>query len=203
MVVVSGNVSFAMAEELRWQWAPGTRLVMVGDATQGCGVVPWTTLEVGGQDLGPGPFGPANFGLPHLELGENAAVALIDAKDNGNRASGSEVFYTGALTLGVGATLNLNGLHLYVNGVQVLPGPYGDGEVVDEALPPMADFDCDGDVDLADFGAFSACFNGPNRPPAPSCAADADSDGDGDVDLADFGVFSPCFNGPNRPPACP
>ncbi|MBN1489598.1 MAG: hypothetical protein JXA69_06735, partial [Phycisphaerae bacterium] len=203
MVVVSGNVSFTMAEELRWQWAPGTRLVMVGDATQGCGVVPWTTLEVGGQDLGPGLFGPANFGLPHLELGENAAVALIDAKDNGNRTSGSEVLYTGALTLGVGATLNLNGLHLYVNGVQVAPGLYGDGEVVDEALPPMADFDCDGDVDLADFGAFAACFNGPNRPPTPSCAADADSDGDGDVDLADFGVFSPCFNGPNRPPACP
>ncbi len=31
------------------------------------------------------------------------------------------------------------------------------------------DFDDDGDVDLADFGVFRACFNGPNRPPAPSC----------------------------------
>ena len=29
-----------------------------------------------------------------------------------------------------------------------------------------ADLDADGDVDLTDFGMFSACFNGPNRPPA-------------------------------------
>ncbi len=28
------------------------------------------------------------------------------------------------------------------------------------------DLDCDGDVDLADFGLFQACFNGPNRPAA-------------------------------------
>ncbi|MBN1489880.1 MAG: SUMF1/EgtB/PvdO family nonheme iron enzyme, partial [Phycisphaerae bacterium] len=34
----------------------------------------------------------------------------------------------------------------------------------------MADFDGDGDVDLADFGTFAGCFNGPNRTPA--CAAD-------------------------------
>jgi hypothetical protein len=65
-----------------------------------------------------------------------------------------------------------------------------------------ADFDCDGDVDLADFGHFQACFNGPNRPAAASNCGDANLDFDGDVDLADFGVFQECFNGPNRPPAC-
>ncbi|MBN1488955.1 MAG: hypothetical protein JXA69_03470 [Phycisphaerae bacterium] len=30
---------------------------------------------------------------------------------------------------------------------------------------PGADLDINGDVDLADFGVFASCFNGPNRPP--------------------------------------
>jgi hypothetical protein len=75
----------------------------------------------------------------------------------------------------------------------------------DMVYAPVAlesDFDGDGDVDLADFSAFQACFNGPNRPPAEGCAVDADFDNDDDVDLADFGVFQACFNGANRPPAC-
>jgi hypothetical protein len=67
-----------------------------------------------------------------------------------------------------------------------------------------SDFDSDADVDLADFGRFQSCFNGPNRPlpPPPSCSVDADLDGDGDADLADFQMFQGCFNGPNRRPAC-
>jgi hypothetical protein len=67
------------------------------------------------------------------------------------------------------------------------------------------DFDGDGDVDLADFATFQACFNGPNRPPSQAAQADcekADFDHDGDVDLVDFLSFQACFNGPNRPPAC-
>ncbi|MBN1489306.1 MAG: hypothetical protein JXA69_05260 [Phycisphaerae bacterium] len=67
---------------------------------------------------------------------------------------------------------------------------------------PCVSFDTDGDddVDLADFGRFQACFNGPNRPPAMETGCHgADVDADGDVDLADFGRFQMCFNGPNRP----
>lgn len=75
---------------------------------------------------------------------------------------------------------------------------------------PAQDTDADGDVDLADFAVFLACFNGPNRPwPGPpidpgKCAC-MDQDLDQDVDLADFGTFLSCFNGPARPPAagCP
>jgi hypothetical protein len=73
-------------------------------------------------------------------------------------------------------------------------------------IPPQ-DADGDGDVDLADFLIFQACFNGPNQPyaegaDAPKCGC-LDADHDNDVDLADFLVFQGCFNGPNRPPACP
>ncbi len=70
---------------------------------------------------------------------------------------------------------------------------------------PLSDIDGDGDVDLADFGTFQSCFNGPNRPAAIDLAdcACLDGDDDDDVDLVDFGTFQACFNGPNRPPACP
>jgi Concanavalin A-like lectin/glucanases superfamily len=69
-------------------------------------------------------------------------------------------------------------------------------------LAASTDFDNDGDVDLADFSHFQACFNGPNRSPAASGCDDSDLDHDHDVDLADFATFQACFNGPNRPPAC-
>lgn len=71
-----------------------------------------------------------------------------------------------------------------------------------DAAPPDADFDADGDVDLADFALFQLCFAGPNRVPGANCLVAADMDGDADVDLSDFGLFQSCFNGPNRPPAC-
>jgi hypothetical protein len=64
------------------------------------------------------------------------------------------------------------------------------------------DLDGDGDVDLADFAVFQACFNGPNQPPGRPDCSKADFDGDRDVDLADFGLFQSCFNGANQPPAC-
>ncbi|MBN1492191.1 MAG: family 10 glycosylhydrolase [Phycisphaerae bacterium] len=37
-----------------------------------------------------------------------------------------------------------------------------------EPICMPADLDCDGDVDMTDFGLFSQCFNGPNR--VPACA---------------------------------
>ncbi len=67
--------------------------------------------------------------------------------------------------------------------------------------PAPADFDEDGDVDLADFAKFQMCFNGPNQPPAlPGSCDGVDLDGDGDADLSDFAIYSGCFNGPNRLP---
>jgi hypothetical protein len=64
-------------------------------------------------------------------------------------------------------------------------------------FPLTADFDGDGDVDLADFASLSQCFGGSLNPPAPGCPAgvDADLDDDGDVDLADFAGFSQQFTG--------
>jgi hypothetical protein len=72
---------------------------------------------------------------------------------------------------------------------------------------PPQDADGDADVDLADFGLFQGCFNGPNRPWNRSGRDEIacvcfDDDRDGDVDLADYAIFEGCFNGPNRAAAC-
>jgi len=83
------------------------------------------------------------------------------------------------------------------------------------------DADYDGDVDMQDFMAFNACYNGPNRPipilqkwdeqrqcwTGPDCLrfdwGDYPADApkmDDDIDLDDFSAFQRCYNGPNRPP---
>ncbi len=71
-----------------------------------------------------------------------------------------------------------------------------------DAAVVAADFDGDGDVDLADFGFLQMCFSGANTPPNQQECIAADIDGDTDVDLGDFAVYQGCFNGPNQPPAC-
>jgi hypothetical protein len=110
----------------------------------------------------------------------------------------------------------------YVNSVQIRDYAMTDAEIAAlgaasaggipiPCFTPSQDADGDGDVDLADFGTFQSCFNGPNRPYSGGPAVlwkckclDVDPD-DGDVDLTDFGTFQACFNGPNRTPAtgCP
>jgi len=85
--------------------------------------------------------------------------------------------------------------------IDLCPGTPAGAAVNGVGCPP-ADFDADGDVDMADFMVFQDCFNGPNRAPAQASCGAADADGDADVDVADFLKFQDCFNGPNRPPKC-
>ena len=56
------------------------------------------------------------------------------------------------------------------------------------------DLDVDGDVDMADYMAFQACFSGNGDTSAANCMS-ADLDGDGDVDLADLVGFQSSFTG--------
>ncbi len=56
----------------------------------------------------------------------------------------------------------------------------------------LGDYDCDGVVSLADFGALALYFGGPDV--AVDCPA-FDSDGDGDVDLVDVADFQSAFDG--------
>jgi hypothetical protein len=78
---------------------------------------------------------------------------------------------------------------------------------VDSAgCPPVAKGDCDrdGDVDAADFDAFTSCLTGPALgPPSADCTGQ-DFDWDHDVDQSDFAVFQRCLTGENAPanPTC-
>lgn len=74
---------------------------------------------------------------------------------------------------------------------------------IGEVLPPIPDFDFDGDVDMADFGFFQWCLGGPGVALKPGCEH-ADLDRDGDVDQADFAIFLGCLSGTDVPlnPIC-
>jgi hypothetical protein len=120
---------------------------------------------------------------------ESAGIQMIDVANPAGpvRVGGYD---TSGCAFGVALSRN----HAYVAD--------GDGGLVILRVGAVGDFDLDGDVDLDDFLAFQACFNGPNRPFAQAECGGADFDHDVDADLADFLTFQGCFNGPNRPPSC-
>ncbi len=95
---------------------------------------------------------------------------------------------------------DLNGADGWKQDYRLWAMGYNGSEFVIPVFP--GDTDSDGDVDLADFGEFQGCFNGPNRPAAGNLCGDFDFDFDGDVDLVDFAEFQACFNGANMPPSC-
>ncbi len=67
-----------------------------------------------------------------------------------------------------------------------------------------ADFDADGDVDQADFGACQRCITGNTIPQNDPACRPARIDGDDDVDSIDIGILRNCLSGEGIPidPAC-
>jgi hypothetical protein len=62
-------------------------------------------------------------------------------------------------------------------------------------LEGYGDFDCDGDVDLVDYGNFASAVTGPVDVLAPGNGA-FDSNGDDHIDLLDFAAFQEAFDTP-------
>jgi hypothetical protein len=60
----------------------------------------------------------------------------------------------------------------------------------------IGDLQCDGDVDLNDFGAWDICMTGPGGGPYSLNCEAFDFEYDGDVDLEDFNLFQRQFVGP-------
>lgn len=76
-----------------------------------------------------------------------------------------------------------------------------DTETWQTTVRSKLDFDCDGDIDLGDFGHMQACLSGQLIPQADSECQDAILDGDTDVDTADVAVFLSAMKGPGIKPA--
>ncbi|MBK8270790.1 MAG: hypothetical protein IPK83_21785 [Planctomycetes bacterium] len=184
-LALSGNYLFEQADESKITWNAGANLIMSGGSGASCSSASWATLEVGGSDDGVGGNGTGNFGMENIIVTENAAVALSDFADNGNRGglSGTaEALYATSLTLEAGAILNLNGLHIYVGGVERDPGPFGDGLIVDEPIHRAGDMNCDGSLNGLDVAAFVVAALTPGDYPTqfPNCnLCTGDLDGDG------------------------
>ena len=72
-------------------------------------------LEVLSDDLGDQATSCLdNFFWKSITLGDSASVRLVDVNDNARNTTGAECVYVGTLTLPEGATLDLNGLTVYV-----------------------------------------------------------------------------------------
>lgn len=59
----------------------------------------------------------------------------------------------------------------------------------------IGDYECDFDVDLADFAAWEACMTGPDNGPYIDYCEAFDFESDGDVDMCDFASFQAIFEG--------
>ncbi len=114
-LTLSGDFIYSITDEADWEWSSGTVLEMTG-----------SVIELAGEDLGTDPANhvgdPAgfvgNFSLQELVISGN--LVLVDNIDNGNRIDNgfgsNEALYVDTLTFAnPGATLNLNGLHIYFN----------------------------------------------------------------------------------------
>jgi hypothetical protein len=131
---VKGSWVVETQDESAITWSGGTQLVMDGGG-------PIQGFETTSEDLGAVNAGfSGNFEFQRLLVGLSGTnVLLRDLADNGNRGSGPEAVYTLGLEVQPGATLNLNGYHLYTmyGGVpyQVHAGDgslFGGGTIIDD-----------------------------------------------------------------------
>ena len=140
-----------------------------------------TTFEVAGQDQGPIPTALTNnFALEGLSLGGSLPMSLrlVDAVDN-YAGAGSEALYVTNLTLGHGAMLDLNGLHLYYRSGQIDPtAQILDGVVTMLASP--GDANLDGSVNFSDYLVLESNFGNAGG------WTNGDFNGNGMVDFSDY-----------------
>jgi filamentous hemagglutinin len=135
-VRISQDFTFAQQTPSSWNWGAGTTLLMDGSGTP-------QRLEVGGKDYGYVPAGFSNnFNLQNLDInGDGTDVYLTDWINNGQRGGrggSAEALYVDSLYIALGDTLNLNGLHLYVEGfglVRIGTWRNGGGMITNPSVP--------------------------------------------------------------------
>ncbi len=161
----------------RFSWAVGSDLNLTGGggASTAPGVLAgWQTIEAPSTDNGPGT-GSDNFRFADLILAPNTRVSLVDYEPNAV-AAGTDAVYSRTLTLGAGAILNLNGSRLFVNSVQINPGPSGGGMIENTPRAITGDLDGDGLMTLADGARLVEVWLGRDQNAAHRRAADINGD---------------------------
>jgi hypothetical protein len=113
-VGISQDFTFAQQTPSSWNWGARTTLLMDGSGTP-------QSLEVGGKDYGYVPAGFSNnFNLQNLDINGAGTYVYLTGSVNNGQLGGSgglaEALYVESLYIAAGDTLNLNGLHLYVDG---------------------------------------------------------------------------------------
>jgi hypothetical protein len=145
-LIVRGAFELSGTDESLVSFATGSALIFEG-GTRLCGGDAWErTLEAAsanrGPDLADGGY-DQNFDFSELQIAAGANVSLVDLFDNGNRpADGNEAVYCDSLVIETGATLFLNRISLFAGGVEIAPGPFGAGTVVDVQACCLPDESC-------------------------------------------------------------
>jgi hypothetical protein len=185
----SGQVVFRALYDDGWTagifTGDGNTLTLVADTTGG------TYSDVQSpsiNDSGAVAFSAVeNMYNPGIFTGPNPVTDKVIMR--GDMLFGSPV---SAVSMGV-ASLNDNGQIAF--GYSLDDGRTGIALATPSAVI-RGDCDGDGDVDLADYGAFPDCLSGPGGGlPAPECAC-FDFDAGGDIDLRDFAGFQERFTDP-------
>jgi PKD repeat protein len=135
--------------------------------------------------------------LVNGQLGVWQTLTFYPAAGNVQTLTGDGVLYTG------------NGKGVFEHLAFAVTNSAGPFTVyldkIDQACPPRADFDGDGDVDVSDFGMLQLCLGYPALAnPPPGCNL-KDLNTDGTVTLLDAGAFIDCLSAPNTAanPDCP
>ena len=116
-VRLAGSMSgFATKTPSAWT-VENVALVLCGDGTS------VQDIEVMSNDFGDTETAAiGNYCWNSITVAAGASVRLVDFYDNHRGSSGSEAVYVGNLVVEPGATLNLNGLHVYCYGTATLDG---------------------------------------------------------------------------------
>ena len=184
--------------------ADGSTIVGYSSTTRGNEAFRWTASD-GMVALDPGPTGVYTGKARGVSADGSVIVggeglAYIWDEVNGSRSIHAILEESG-IDLGdwwLKTVSDVSADGTVVIGRGINPDGFEEGWIATlprQGCASAADFDCDGDIDLADYLEFIRCFEGRSESPSLACGG-ADTDGDNDVDLADLVSFQAQFTGP-------
>ena len=166
---LAGNFDNRSIDPMIFDWAAGA-LTLDGVSQ---------TFELAGEYRGVTAAGFVdNFAMGTLRVEPGTIVDFLDGFEN-IPGAGCEVLYVDTLSLGLGATIRLNGCFIFYRNLVIDPGgatidPLGGGALV--CFNP-GDVNCDGLIELNDADAMVSAMLNPSANPQTAAASDLNGDG--------------------------